>query len=648
MPTDRTQFIAASKRQLRAPYNFVRLNETVLPSPLGSDPNRGKPLENGLCGEITVRWHVETPLLVGGKENNQPFRLSKDGPPVIPGASLRGMIRSVLEIASFSRLNFVDDGHFAIRDFSHATWKDHGQLGKDQRPRAGWLSWKREEKTGKDKYWLTPCDWRPVPIDRLCRQLGLADENVWHDEILRLRRQRLASAGLAGDDIDLAPFGILNAEGTLVVTGKAVRNQTLDVDKHAEAAFFDDGTTKEPIGPKTFARFDCCQHVDGNDVKEPDAEANWSYWRPRLLRGERVPVYFVGELAKANDPQGRAAKAGEFFMSLTRFLKVPYDQSILELAHAVQPVGDDDPLDLCEALFGWVPPETDPDQPPSQRERRARAWASRVFFRHAELENDSPPIGEVKRSGVTMKPRASFYPFYLKPKPATDVQHPVDYSNPRAILAGRKRYPPRDAAAAHLPQPPDEARAGNLSNELTFLAASPQRPLTFVSRIRVHNVSPEELGGLLWAITFGRPDDNQKSPYRHMLGRAKAFGYGQVRAEVLKGKARIERTDGKPAPKLADLVGDFEKWVEAGTGTGTAFADLLVIRDLLALANRSIGSSLAPHLRFPRKAAGAKNEAEATLKGYQEIKKQTGRRRAINPDDPADGDFLFLPEYPLT
>lgn len=101
-------FKAAGQRQppLRAPYNFVPVNKRVLPTPLGTDPDLGTPLEDGLSGEIEVEWRVETPLLVGGADNNMPFRLASgaDGPGddfAVSGSSLRGMIRAVLEIMAF-------------------------------------------------------------------------------------------------------------------------------------------------------------------------------------------------------------------------------------------------------------------------------------------------------------------------------------------------------------------------------------------------------------------------------------------------------------------------------------------------------------------------------------------------------------------
>src|SRR5437764_721459 len=73
-------------------------------------------------------------------------RPGEGGPFVIPGASLRGMVRAALEIAAFARLSFFDDDRFALRDYDHLTWQKAGQgRGRDDRPRAAWL----ERRDGK-------------------------------------------------------------------------------------------------------------------------------------------------------------------------------------------------------------------------------------------------------------------------------------------------------------------------------------------------------------------------------------------------------------------------------------------------------------------------------------------------------------------
>lgn len=87
-----------------APYNFVEYKPNLIAAPV-DEPRRWQ-------GRIRVSLKAETPLLVSGgsqkareekKTGPAECRFMKvDGKPVIPGSSLKGMLRSLMEILSFS------------------------------------------------------------------------------------------------------------------------------------------------------------------------------------------------------------------------------------------------------------------------------------------------------------------------------------------------------------------------------------------------------------------------------------------------------------------------------------------------------------------------------------------------------------------
>jgi hypothetical protein len=75
----------------------------------------------------------------------------------------------------------------------------------------------------------------------------------------------------------------------------------------------------------------------------------------------------------------------------------------------------------------------------------------------------------------------------------------------------------------------------------------------FRGTIRLHNVTAEEVGALLWTLTHG--GDTAK-PYRHMIGRAKNAGAGQARVKSVYLKL-------EPHPGMgsqAALLKDPERW----------------------------------------------------------------------------------------
>ena len=81
----------------RAPYNFVPLNKKVLVS--NGITNYSK--FEGLSGFIDIQIEAKSPLFIRGASN---LFVNNDGQPYIPGSSLRGMVRNMVNITSFGKL----------------------------------------------------------------------------------------------------------------------------------------------------------------------------------------------------------------------------------------------------------------------------------------------------------------------------------------------------------------------------------------------------------------------------------------------------------------------------------------------------------------------------------------------------------------
>lgn len=679
--------VAQADPPLRAPYNFVPLNAKVLPSPWPEGPDHGAPHPQGLCGALAVEWRLETPFLVGGRDNNSPFQLGDGGGYAIPGASLRGMIRAVIEILSYAHLGAYDDQRFSVRDYDAKTWqtaqkargkpvtirKPDGRLVPVEIPLSGWLS-----KSPDGTYHLTPCGQIDVPITSLAAALRLT-KVCWDCTSLHNRHALLAANGLSGE-IDLGRIdpGLAGNRGTLVVAGliksEVDRQKGLGgtvTNKAKEVAFLATPAAHSwLISRDAFKAFEAIQVKDGNKHSGPPEE-NWSFWKPKLDANIPVPVFYRGDPGKA--ARGVPAPT-EFVMALTKLMRVLHARTTASVAETSQPPLAETVLDFVQALFGFVPPDKQDFGP-----GRQRAWRSRVRFGMAVLTGDEKAVTLLTRQAVTMRPRPSFYPFYLRPDPkATAVVHPVDWSSPNARLAGRKRYPPRNQAA-ELPgaesaarrqgraEPPAQAEpvgvqreTRELENSLSFLDASAARPLVFRSTIRFHNLLPVELGGLIWAIGLSNPGGNENRRLRHMLGRGKAFGYGQLEAVIIENDPTtwIEANAGGGGEPLATYAGAFEKWVMDGLDSPAPLKKLPEIAALLALCDADLGAELRQALTFPSAPPGAA-DAERILKAYSTIRKRSACRqteknkrtdwRAGTPvgDDRGDPNRLLLPEYPL-
>ncbi|MBX2929800.1 MAG: TIGR03986 family CRISPR-associated RAMP protein [Saprospiraceae bacterium] len=88
----------------RAPYNFVPLNEKVVSAEAGVDFDAFA--EGRLSGYIDFEVKALSPLFIKGHDGEF-FRAYQK--PYIPGSSLRGLIRGIVEITSYSALTFFDD-----------------------------------------------------------------------------------------------------------------------------------------------------------------------------------------------------------------------------------------------------------------------------------------------------------------------------------------------------------------------------------------------------------------------------------------------------------------------------------------------------------------------------------------------------------
>jgi len=136
-----------------APYNFIPLNPEV-----AEDTNNAGFEQYGkglLSGHIDLLLETQTPLFIRGEKQSF-FKVN--GKPAIPGSSLRGMIRNLVEIASWGKLEFVDDEKMfyrAVADTSSigehykamftAEEYNNGQRKINYKTKSGWLKKRGEE-----------------------------------------------------------------------------------------------------------------------------------------------------------------------------------------------------------------------------------------------------------------------------------------------------------------------------------------------------------------------------------------------------------------------------------------------------------------------------------------------------------------------
>lgn len=530
---------------LKAPYRFVALNEKVAvvdPTP------HDVPLKDGLCATIELRWVAETPLLIGKDREGGvgPLRLwdGDDAAPfAVPGSSLRGMLRSAMEIVAFGRLHRVNGHHrYGLRDFEHPEYRNiDGQfpLSQVEKVQAGWLS-----KIG-EAYQITPCQWAQVEITAM---VGAADAFAWtnkgledkyrHFQMDRFdfsQTRRFTQVGDRNGKAVVRPDTGGGLEGVYVFSDKVPNNRPETWEKSGKKVeYVFHGPKGKPVRlePETMAQFRRSNSKPSRNKSEPTG--SWKKLEKVVDAGKPIPVFYIGDLKTQGD---------NFAFGLTRLFKVPHKNSVGQLvknsgAQKTIPRSEADGshsgVDFVENLFGYVLEEGGFDFDGDEARRpKAIARKGRIAFSFGQFEDGCAVEQQGFADTVMMGARASFAPFYLSGETK-------DYGNDKAKLAGRKRYLPRYPGGSGLPalsedlrrQLPTQGKVKDndaIRTHLKFLLPAGGRDLCFTSTIRLHNVSRAELGAVLWVITHGGDTSGR---YRHMIGRAKPFGAGQMRVEV--------------------------------------------------------------------------------------------------------------------
>ena len=623
-----------------APYRFVPLSDTVVPSPVQA-PSHADPLPDQRSGHIDVVWLAHGPFLLGDRGSDtgggpvRPFLLAPDGSAstrpdlasaAIPGTSLRGMLRAAFEIVTYSRLGLLNARYrFGFRDFDD---RDYADVLKADSVKAGWL-----ERDDDGLLYLRPCEWRKVSITNLVELVETCNLGTeW--KYRKLSTKYATFGGFSGAAVPKYRWGgdFLWSESAgkvfahsdsdrpddcqacdLVFSGKLPPPGTGGADpiKEFEYAFIaDDGARRSELDREIYEDF-CRVHgkpkADGGI--EPDG--SWAELAGNLAPGvssehRRVPVFFVGNVDDQLNPNNRLR------MGLTRLFKLAHRFAVGDLVpeshHAHLP------LDMTESLFGYV------DEPPD--EARPTALRSRVAFGIAGITDESAKacqLGAVEEA-VLMTPRASFDPYYLSLLPANhdgELSYSAADSEGRPLvrLAGRKRYPIRGKPDLDGMRQIAGRSATNVKSRLQFLERQDDQPIRFTSRIRFRNLHPVELGALVWTLRLGGYG-------YHSIGRAKPYGFGRLSVAnessiVVNGEpGRAVRA---AAPELEKPFLDYMQEQLAGP-----LLQQVPIKHFLYLAQPKKMDPLAAAglLSYP----GAAGEGSNSAKAYNEIKKR--RREA--------------------
>lgn len=614
--------------RISSTYNFVPVPEKVVYPDWADFVSHDRPFEDGVCGELEIEIKNASPLFIRGKSNQQSQNVQEffrdgQGQVAIPGTSLRGMLRNVLEIASFGKLDPVNDVRFGLRDLkiphlygnhmAHTQRRaDNGKSEPMPLVNAGWLKMKENEE-GEIEYWIDAChfakmeyqflmsyaakqgiDFRPgnkqSSADKykaLSKNTDITKQEVsMHIKPLLLKGTPTLKGGKRlSEYAEVKPLGDLK-KGYLVLTGQPQSLQPGKKNvKHHDFFFYGNSDIKVKVHPDHFRDFEMI-HADGAEQHKDEIKGNeeWSFWKKRMKQGQAVPVFFVMK----TDEQGNQSLKS---FGLAMMFRLAYDLSVGEVLQLTQPSKRSDQQDLAQVMFGYVEKKKLAIQHGLDR----NALKGRVSIEQAVLsQNLSPKFTNVLKA-VLGGPKASFYPAYIQQgkqpgdKPELRADKPIWKSymqESEPLLRGWKRYPIRHQPEMNPPIP--EKASDKVITQIIPL----DQGHTFSCKIHFHNLREIELGALLWIIDFGGA-----SNCFHSLGMAKNLGLGKVQLKVQ--SAYVMPNDFKrQALTLSEYVNIFQQYM--GNQTAQKWAKSNTIRELIACAMPSPTGKDPSHIAQPQ------------------------------------------------
>lgn len=579
--------------RITAPYGFVPLSRTVV-FPDWVQPREGRdgvlqapplhdvPFRDGISGTLVLEIVAETPIFSrGATDKTLPFQLP-NGRYALPGTAVRGALRNVLEIATFSRFQRVNRNHrYAVRDLTPGG--EHVYRRHMAAINAGWL---RQHGVDRDSrgWTLEACDFGKLEYGHLQglaehrgirgfrpndKQTSVDKYRNWGGRALEVQlrleeRARSVTGWSCPSVYGVAMPGGCTRPGTLVFTGQPQKSNPGDRHKkHHDFVFFAAARPRTyEVSRQVFADFEFAHSNRGeqnNLGRSPEPNKEWGHWKPVLEKGGRIPVFFL------TDPAGQMVTA----FGLAMMFRLPYRHNIGEAVDHANPAhGDPEAgFDFAEGLFGTV---RSGREGAGGRRHGGLALKGRVRISHAVAPVEAQPGPAV--TAILGAPKASYYPNYVEQDPKAPGSHPPlggpykTWNDAGCLPRGWKRYRPLTAT-----QKVEVATGGDVATTFRPLPADTR----FRAHVDLHNVRPVEFGALLWTLGFGGD-----LAARHTLGLARPLGYGRVRFQVT--DAALVRNDGETVDQAA-CVQEFEAWMGERERV-PGWRQTQQIRELLALA----------------------------------------------------------------
>lgn len=479
---------------VRAPYNFVpfsRKKPFIRYNGISELPRHDELREDLKTGEIHITLRAETPVFISDGEKDPRFFRGPDGRFMIPGSTLRGMLRENMQILGFGVVRpgeDLEDYQIFYREMASARESTGGALkevyqdilGIETRraPNGKSFSVPTRVKSGYlfcegGKYYVLPTCGKCCRISRsdpFVRQFG--GENARVVDVAYL-----ASGERITELLPLAAAKPGMTKGKLLFTGKPVGKQPNHLYLFPPP---DTAAQREAVSDEDILSYRMDLEARKNSLKAYYIVDFWAL--PK--EGESKPVFYT-------------ASNGHLYFGMSLFLRIGYPHSLAEglpEAHRQLAAKEDIPLDYPHAVMGFA---ADRAASPSYR--------SRVSTGDLYLVGEPKELPPVR--AILGGPKPSYYPGYTE----EGKHYAEDFR-----LRGYKQYWLHEVTDSSVPE----------GKESVGTALRPlDKGSEFRGVIRFKNLTEDELGLLLWSLCL-------EDGCCQTLGMGKPLGYGRMRLTV--------------------------------------------------------------------------------------------------------------------
>lgn len=473
----------SGNRKAHAPYNFVPLPERMSlvfgKSDLDAQPTEEAnkvlnrlPAHNRystqklLTGFLTVGLKTLTPLYVRGmfplsrflvqeegKEpandyrlllKNQPefFHTHDPNEPIIPGSSLRGMLRTLVEIVSYGKIMRVSERKLFFRTVDDTAVGIHYRNRMGGNVETGFI----RQKDGR--YYIKVCS-----MARVKRSLLVTNPADLYDgrppnrtpqwDPAQIWRQYMQVWALLDGEGNVSNINVDEPDNDDYLPARLVITGDMQ-DKKREFLFFepDDDAEEVDVSEDIVDRFHDDDQITQWQQKAFDKDKPRRNWRKRdgmlrtMLNSLGDPVFFLRE----NEKLTFFGRAGMFRLP---YLNRPLDLVPIALRHPLD-------VDIAEAMFGYVRTGDELKvmrdagvytQEQFQQGNKPRAYAGRVFVTDAVLDpnQELPHVEETFTPKILAIPKPTSFQHYLvqQDEHKDKLSH---YDDQKTVIRGHKLY----------------------------------------------------------------------------------------------------------------------------------------------------------------------------------------------------------------